>query len=325
MHILVVDDDAIMLDLLAATLTKEEGYQLEMHTSAESGLEALANSEHQFDCMLLDIMLPGMNGIEMCNELRKSSRHSTTPILMITGSVDLQLMARAFEVGATDFIHKPFDPQELTARVKMAGLLNQSLAKAQHTMSALADRLKIRFDEPLDLGIDKMCTPLALENELLRYRAECFAMTMFSIDIFSMRGIYRAVRASAFRSCLEIIGEAAVEAFGERNFRLAYIGKGRFIGAFMDRQRFDSEEVNDRLNAELEEAWDTNLTGVPMAPKGRLTALSAQRIWSGISASDALRQCQTQEAGLGDLTPTEENDLFARLDNKLPQATGASM
>jgi DNA-binding response OmpR family regulator len=319
MRILVVDDDPVILDLLADSLTEDKGYQLHMYASAESGLEALHKSKEPFDCILLDIMLPGMDGIQMCELLRQTTQCSSTPILMITGSNEVGLMARAFEAGATDFINKPFNPVELKGRVVMAGLLNQSISKAQHTMSALSDQLRLRFEEPIDLKVDGVSNILAHENELLRCTAGCFAMTMFTVNVSGMRGIYRTVRAPAFRQCLQTIAAVAIETMADHNFKLSYIGSGKFFGTIMERKRLDHEALTKDFEARLQAEWDFAQTGVPVPPKCNIKAVSTQRMWSNLSASDKLRECLSTEGNINNLTPSEENDLFARLDHRLPQ------
>ncbi|KIN63747.1 Response regulator receiver domain protein [Sulfitobacter noctilucicola] len=319
MHIFVVDDDPLMLELLSETLREEDGFRLDMYASAEAGLAALDSKEETYDCMLLDIMLPGMDGVELCEVLRKSSRYVSTPILMITGSAEIGLMDRAFKAGATDFILKPFNQNELKARVNMAGMLNQSLAVSSHTMRELTERMKIRFEEPLDLAIPGMCNALALENELLRYRAGCFAMTMFSFEVIGLRGIYRSVRTPAFRTCLDLIGKAAVDMLKNYNARLAYIGRGRFVGVIMDRNRHERDFLSAALNRKLAKIWDVGATGVPVPPETQFSAIAAQRLWSGISAGDMLRVFVDASGSLGDLTEDDENDLFARLDKELTQ------
>ncbi|MGC1504477.1 MAG: response regulator [Sulfitobacter sp.] len=319
MRILVVDDDPVILDLLADCLTEDLGYHLHMYDSAESGLEALNTSQEPYDCILLDIMLPGMDGIQMCELLRQTSQCCSTPILMITASNEVGLMARAFEAGATDFINKPLKPVELTGRVVMAGLLNRSLAKAQHTMSTLSEALKLRFEEPLDLKVAGMSNILAHENQLLRCNANCFAMTMFMLNVSGLRGIYRTVRSPAFRQCLETIGTVAVETLSEHNLNLSYIGNGRFFGTVMDRKRLDHEKLTDEFKENLLAAWDFTQTGVPVPPVCTFSQISAQRMWSNLSASDKLREYTHVEGGVNHISSNEENDLFARLNSRLPQ------
>jgi hypothetical protein len=238
---------------------------------------------------------------------------------MITGSKEVGLMARAFDAGATDFITKPLNNLELTARVRSAGLLNQSLAKAHHSMSELTQLTKIRFEEPLALKVDGMSEVLALENELLRNTAGCFAMTMFTLKIDSMRGIYRSVSAQAYRRCLESIGVAAIESMKGHNAKLTYIGSGCFVVAVLERARLNRDAMTEKFNEDLIQGWDAKNTGLAVPPAVSITALSTQRIWSGMSAGDALRGYRTGSERTNDLSANEENDLFARLEPKLAE------
>jgi len=321
MRILAVDDDPVILELLAEAFDAKDGYHLEGHLSAESGLDALNAATHPFDCILLDIMLPGMDGIEMCAMLRNTQRHSATPIVMITGSKEVDLMTRAFEAGATDFITKPLTKLELIARVKSAGLLNQSLAKAQHTMSELTQLTKIRFEEPLSLDVAGMSDALAVENDLLRQRVNCFAMTMFALDTCGMRGIYRSASMPTYRYCLETIGAAAIGAMRGHKSKLTYVGNGRFVGMIMERSRIDRDAMTENFKAELADVWDAKKTGVPVPPDVWISSISMQRFWSGVSASDALRSYLTKSGNINHLEPFKENDLFSRLEHHLAKST----
>jgi CheY-like chemotaxis protein len=121
MRILAVDDDPIILDLLKGSLTAHDQYELMCSASAEQALQTVAAETVPIDCFLLDIMLPGVDGIELCDRIRKLRQYRTTPIIMITASRDPELMGRAFEAGATDFISKPLDGVELQPAPRTRG------------------------------------------------------------------------------------------------------------------------------------------------------------------------------------------------------------
>lgn len=111
-RILVVDDEESILQLLAYNLTRA-GYEVVTTESGEEGLR-LAKTE-PFDLLLLDLMLPGMDGFEVCKEIRKSSG---MPILMLTARGEEIDRVVGFELGADDYVTKPFSPRELLGRVK---------------------------------------------------------------------------------------------------------------------------------------------------------------------------------------------------------------
>lgn len=110
--ILVVDDDPAINEMLTIVL-EAEGF----HTrSVTDGAEAVgAFKEYDPDLILLDLMLPGMNGIDICREIRKES---AVPIVMLTARTDTVDVVLGLESGADDYITKPFKPKELVARIR---------------------------------------------------------------------------------------------------------------------------------------------------------------------------------------------------------------
>jgi len=110
--ILIVDDDANIAELIELYLTKECFQCMQAH----DGEEALKkNTSFQPDLILLDIMLPGIDGYDVCREIRKTS---TVPIIMLSAKGEVFDKVLGLELGADDYIIKPFDSKELVARVK---------------------------------------------------------------------------------------------------------------------------------------------------------------------------------------------------------------
>nr|WP_152391673.1 response regulator transcription factor [Paenibacillus guangzhouensis] len=111
-RVLVIEDDEYIRDLLSLYLDKHQ-FDYDMAETGNEGVELfLANPP---DIVLLDIMLPEMDGFEVCREIR---RYNNVPILMITGKGESYDKLKGFELGADDYIVKPFDPKELIARIK---------------------------------------------------------------------------------------------------------------------------------------------------------------------------------------------------------------
>jgi two-component system phosphate regulon response regulator OmpR len=110
-HVLVVDDDRRLRDLLARFLS-ENGYRV---TTAASAAEARAKSEHfVFDALVLDVMMPGENGFDYARQVRQSS---AVPILMLTARANPNDRVTGLEIGADDYLPKPFEPRELILRL----------------------------------------------------------------------------------------------------------------------------------------------------------------------------------------------------------------
>ncbi len=114
-RILVVDDDIQMLELIAQLLERE-GYEVQTATSAQQVLEIV---EHDApDLFIIDVYLPGTDGLSLCRQLRKRTKTSALPVVFITGQNTPYSAAEALEAGGDDFIRKPFAVRELTARLR---------------------------------------------------------------------------------------------------------------------------------------------------------------------------------------------------------------
>src|SRR6201996_4307570 len=111
-RILVVDDDSSLAEMLTIVL-QGEGFDT---TVVSDGAQALpAVREHAPDLVLLDLMLPGMNGIDVCRAIRAESG---VPVVMLTAKTDTVDVVLGLESGADDYIVKPFKPKELVARIR---------------------------------------------------------------------------------------------------------------------------------------------------------------------------------------------------------------
>ncbi len=134
--ILIVDDDPEALKLLHYILL-EQNYNVE---TSRNGSEALALvKEISFDLILLDLHMPGLNGIEICKILKESRQGKEIPIIFISGQSEIYNKVEGFDVGCIDFITKPFDPLELLSRVKTH--INLKLERDQLKEMALMDGL----------------------------------------------------------------------------------------------------------------------------------------------------------------------------------------
>jgi len=114
-RILVVEDEPAIAFGLQLDL-KSEGYDVEIESDGERALQRARNEA--FDLILLDVMLPGKDGFEVCRELRRGG--SKTPIIMLTAKTQEEEKVLGLESGADDYVTKPFSPRELRARIKAA-------------------------------------------------------------------------------------------------------------------------------------------------------------------------------------------------------------
>jgi class 3 adenylate cyclase len=113
-RILVVDDTPANIQALAGTL-KEKGYQISVATNGKQALEVL--DRVQPDLILLDVMMPEMDGFETCRRLKEAEQWRQIPIIFLTAKTDTVDIVKGFELGAVDYVAKPFNAHELLARV----------------------------------------------------------------------------------------------------------------------------------------------------------------------------------------------------------------
>lgn len=176
-RILVVEDEAMLAMLLSDRLTGE-GYGVETAGDGITGLNMAAAAS--WDLIILDVMLPGMDGFKVCESLR--SRGITIPVLMLTARGDVRDRVAGLRIGADDYLPKPFDVSELLARIE--ALMRRHSAVSQDTYTfglVVVDRLQktvLRAGIPVELSfkefqmlcylLDRPETPVSREELLQR-------------------------------------------------------------------------------------------------------------------------------------------------------------
>lgn len=128
--ILVIDDDQKLNSLLESYLTKF-GYEVITKPHPKEGLEELKN--HPFDLVVLDVMLPEIDGFEVCQHIRK---YSKIPIIMLTARGEVMDRVIGLELGADDYLPKPFEPRELIARIQ--AVIRRNVNKIENTTEKIS-------------------------------------------------------------------------------------------------------------------------------------------------------------------------------------------
>ncbi len=119
LRLFVVDDDPVLTEIFMATL--EDDFQLETFASAEACLARLG--EQKPDIFLLDVSLPGIDGCQLCRQLKDDWDTQDIPVLFVSGSDDIEARLLCYDAGGEDFISKPFDPNELLRKLRIAAQL----------------------------------------------------------------------------------------------------------------------------------------------------------------------------------------------------------
>jgi signal transduction histidine kinase len=165
--ILIIDDEPNNFDVIEAQIL-EEHYEL---SYASSGIKALQRLEFfQPDVILLDVMMPDMNGVEVCQRIKSNPQWSHIPIVVVTALNSKEDMARCLEGGADDFICKPVSGIELRARIRSMLRIKQQYDTLQKQRDTLADILKLR-EEMSHMLVHDLRNPIAciiFAGELLK-------------------------------------------------------------------------------------------------------------------------------------------------------------
>ncbi|RQD70968.1 response regulator transcription factor [Halanaerobium polyolivorans] len=136
--ILIIEDDAQIARFVELEL-EHEGYQVKKFDNGYDGINAL--KEDDYDLLLLDLMLPGLDGIEVCNKVRE---FSNLPIIMLTAKSELEDKVKGLDTGADDYLTKPFEIEELLARIRALLRRDKGDVEAANTLK-IAD-IEVNLD-----------------------------------------------------------------------------------------------------------------------------------------------------------------------------------
>ena len=162
--ILIIDDDKELTELLVEFLSKYK-YKIEVFHNPLQGLEFLKKSE--CDIVLLDIMMPEMDGLQVLRNIRE---HSEVPVMMLTAKGDVADKIIGLELGADDYLAKPFEPQELLARI-------QSILRRVKFSNSMIDI--VEFDH---LVVDKIKEEVVLDGRVVHLSTSEFEALVLFID-----------------------------------------------------------------------------------------------------------------------------------------------
>ena len=162
-YILIVDDEADLVELVSYNL-KKEGFIVDSAPDGETALKKVKKG--RYDLLVLDLMLPGIRGMELCRILRKDPKTSGLPIIMLTAKGEEVDKILGLEMGADDYITKPFSPRELVARVKAV------LRRAEKEM--MSEKLIIG-----DMEIDREKYIVTIKKKPITLSATEFKLLLF--------------------------------------------------------------------------------------------------------------------------------------------------
>lgn len=231
MKILAVDDDPFILELIPMISAKAGFSEVTPAASGEQALRLLADTDMDFDCLLFDISMPGMDGIELCRQTRQIPRYRQTPILMLTAMRDMKNMGEAFRAGATDYATKPFDIEELGSRLRFAREkihahreANPARQQEKGNHSSLVPGYGFELPEELrPQGMGSLVDYAVLSNYLTQLpRKEMTDVQVFAVTIDQLETAQMQSSTQKFVTLLEDVAAATAGCFGVDRTVMAY-------------------------------------------------------------------------------------------------------
>lgn len=273
MRILAVDDEPYILELLPLLAAKAGFPDVTTVASGDGALEALEVVEIPFDCFVLDISMPGMDGTELCGRIRKFDAYRTSPVIMLTAMSEHQFMDAAFRAGATDYATKPFDIRELGTRLRVAQELVAARREAQEAKSArlltatanISTKSFDHSDAFAILGVGDFVEMGSLKNYLKQSsRAGLAASQLIAIKIDAFDQISGRASADEYRYALHEVAHAVNETFRATGCLMSHAGDGMFLVVSKAASPLLASEVESHVQHLLDERHLAYDSGSPM-------------------------------------------------------------
>jgi len=302
-RILVIEDTPANIQTISAIL-KQEGYQVSIATNGRQGLEALERIRP--DLILLDIMMPEMDGFETCRRIKATEGWRDIPVIFLTAKTDTADIVRGFELGAVDYVAKPFNAHELLARVKThltVDELRRSLARAHELVRRAFGRYVseevatsiLESPEGLELGGEEREVTI-LMSDLRGFTALAARLTPHQVIEFLNLYLEAMVEViSHYQGTIdEIIGDAILVIFGAPVASGDHAAKAVACGLAMQLAMTD---VNRRLAekgvAELEMGIGINTGSVIVGNIGSVRRTKYAAVGSNVNLAGRIESFTT--------------------------------
>lgn len=231
MRILAVDDDPFILELIPKISAKAGFSEVTPAESGEQALRVLAESDLVFDCLLFDIDMPGMDGIELCRRVRQIPQYLQTPIVMLTAKRDMENIGDAYRAGATDYATKPIDIEELGARLRLAQKTIQAQRERSHTGQESTEnhwspvrRYGLTLPDGLRFeGVKSLVDHTVFSNYLIQLpRTKVTDIQVFAVSIDDVQADQMRSSPQEFVSLLQNVAAVAADCLGVDQTVMAY-------------------------------------------------------------------------------------------------------
>lgn len=302
MKILAADDDPIILEILSQFLSIIGPHEMTATGSADEAMALLGcDDAPAFDCFLLDIQMPGTDGMTLARRIRRTKGHESTPIIMLTAMSEKRYIDAAFAAGATDYVTKPFDLTDLKTRINMVDRLVQNgkvtSGKAFDTgiLLKLDDAADlIDLTEPFDLhDVENVIALTSMKNYVAQLsRSALFGSTVFAFTLRKAARYCAQLSATDFRFLIEDVAKVISATLDNDHFLMAYAGSGTFICITERGGQPDMAVLTDLVNIHLNQAEIMSNDGDELHP--RVSAgIAIRLVWkSGDQISGSLDTVQ---------------------------------
>lgn len=253
MKILSVDDDPIFLEIMKSELTNLGYSDVVQASSGNQALDIVRDTTDGIDCFLLDIDMPGMDGVTLCERLRGDARTRDATIIMVTSRAEMESVERAFSVGATDYLNKPLNPLELRGRLKSTeALVNERTRNAADNPNAAGGQA-FAIDEPIRLDPSVGCIDyLAMQNFILKLGTmQMFNRAALAVHVHNIEDIYTMMAPDDVRGTLSDVAEVIVDALGSCPKVMTYAGSGDFVVLLNRARTLDQEAIVEAMSNAL--------------------------------------------------------------------------
>ncbi|KIC45960.1 hypothetical protein RA28_09935 [Ruegeria sp. ANG-S4] len=292
MKILVVDDEPLFCDIMTAELSACGHKDVHTANSGADAINLVRSADIPFDCALLDIDMPGINGIELCGLLRSEPASAEIPLVMVTARSGVESVDKAFAAGATDYLTKPVNKLDLQGRMTMASAMARERAARKLALADSEKKESFRFEDACRLEVEQACMDfLALQNYVLKLGAmQMFSHVAIGFQVANARELFLTLENTAFRETMSDVAEIIIEATMSGDAIVSYAGSGYFVALLNRQSDIGFEGLTDQIEPKLQSlnGWYADLGQLPIRIK--VGAPVSRGLVSFLSPEDALER-----------------------------------
>lgn len=304
--VLVVDDEPSILNLLETALVAFEDFYVATAGTASDALKALSRAKNPFDCLLIDIQMPGKSGIELLREIRALPDYANTPIIMLTAMCERSYVDNAFLEGAVDYITKPFDLSDLRVRLNSVQTLSKERRNSASGESASVKPVQTAlygFDDAFPInGVPRLLGCREFDNYIAQLsRGRQFNSQCVAIKLQDASFAFEASSDSDFSKAIDCLALSISTCLAREDCMFSYRGRGVFLVVEHGRKFFrtflNSKTLNQVFSTELKRCGlpsESALSGNSFS----LRSLSKTRAYSALKmALESVEARQTAILG----------------------------